>query len=161
MSPARTDIVPYRRSRFATRLPVDRRYTPSHYWLREERPAVWRIGFTQFATRMLGDIVECEFSTPVGSTVSPGDEIGGVEGFKAITVVYAVASGVFQGRNGELDADITAIESDPYGRGWLYEVEGDPDPSSVDVHGYVGVLDATIDTMLAQRHREGHDDGET
>lgn len=158
MSPPRTDIVAYRRSRFATRLPIDRRYTPSHYWLREEKPQVWRIGFTQFATRMLGDVVECEFSVPVGSTISVGDEIGGVEGFKAVTVIFAVASGAFQGRNAELDADITAVESDPHGRGWLYEVAGEPDPASVDVHGYVGILDATIDTMLLQRHTGKTDD---
>ena len=122
---------------------------------------MWRIGFTQFATRMLGDIVECEFSVAVGSTITVGEEIGGVEGFKAITAIFAAAAGAFQGRNAALDADITAVESDPYGRGWLYQVEGEPDPASVDVHGYVGILDATIDTMLQQRHAEGQTDDET
>ena len=53
---ARTSgMLVYKRNRFATRLPTDRFYTRSHYWLREVEPAVWRIGFTKFATRMLGD----------------------------------------------------------------------------------------------------------
>jgi glycine cleavage system H protein len=109
---------------------------------------------------MLGDIVECEFSAAGESRISVGEEIGSVEGFKAITAIFAVASGAFQGRNPDLDADITAVESDPYGRGWLYQVEGAPDPESVDVHGYVGILDSTIDMMLEQRH-DGKTNDET
>jgi glycine cleavage system H lipoate-binding protein len=51
-----------------------------------------------------------------------------------------------------LKSDITLLESDPYGRGWLYAVRGRPESESVDVHGYVTILDATIDKMLESRH---------
>jgi glycine cleavage system H protein len=149
------DVVAYRRSRFATRLPRDRRYTAAHYWLLEEAPSVWRVGFTKFATRMLGDLVECEFSVSEGAAVEVGDEIGSVEGFKAITVIYSVAQGEFLGASGELRADITAVEADPYGRGWLYRVHGQPDPESVDVDGYMSILDATIDKLIESRHDAG------
>ncbi|MDB5300938.1 MAG: Glycine cleavage system protein, partial [Phycisphaerales bacterium] len=44
------DIVPYKRSRFQTRLPKGRLYTQSHFWLAETEPGLWRIGLTRFAT---------------------------------------------------------------------------------------------------------------
>ena len=144
--------VAYKRNRFSTRLPVDRRYTAAHYWLSEEPGGIWRIGFTKFATRMLGDLVEYDFSVPPGTSVAVGQEIGSIEGFKAVTTLYSVAEGEFLGAGDALASDITSVESDPYGRGWLYRVKGRPDPASVDVEGYVAILDATIDRMLESRH---------
>jgi glycine cleavage system H protein len=142
----------YKRSRFTTRLPVDRRYTAGHYWMIEEESGLWRVGFTKFATRMLGDLVEYAFSVDNGTHVSVGQEVGSIEGFKAVSTLYSAAEGEFLGAGEELASDITAVESDPYGRGWLYRVRGQPDPGSVDVHGYISILDATIDRMLESRH---------
>ena len=76
----RAQSVYYHRSRFTTHLPVDRRYSPSHYWLLEEEPGTWRVGLTKFATRMLGDIVEFDFSVAPGAEIGVGDEIGTIEG---------------------------------------------------------------------------------
>lgn len=152
MSRPREDALYYRRSRFTTHLPRDRRYSPAHYWLLEESPSVWRVGLTRFATRMLGDIVEFDFSVQVGTPVAVGDEIGSLEGLKALTVVFAVGSGVFLGEGQSLRHDVTLIESDPYGAGWLYKLQGAPAPDTVDVEGYAALLDATIDRMLATRH---------
>jgi glycine cleavage system H protein len=148
----------YKRARFATRLPTDRLYTRSHYWLLEIKPAVWRIGFTKFATRMLGDIVEYHFEVEPGNRVELGQKIGWIEGFKALSDVYSVAEGDFGGGNAELSGDITLLESDPYQRGWLYQVTGRSEPDSVDANGYATILDATIDKMLAGRH-EGENHG--
>ncbi len=142
----------YRRSRFTTHLPRDRRYSPAHYWLLEESAGVWRIGLTKFATRMLGDIVEFEFSVAALAHVGLGDEIGSIEGLKAVTSVFAAASGRFLGEGARLRRDVTLAESDPYGEGWLYRLQGEPAPDTVDVDGYVAILDATIDSMLANRH---------
>ena len=89
MSAARDETVYYRRSRFTTHLPIDRRYSPAHYWLLEESAGVWRVGFTKFATRMLGDIVEFEFSATPGAEIAVGDEIGSIEGLKAVTSVFS------------------------------------------------------------------------
>lgn len=152
----RSGAIPYRRARFSTRLPADRRYTAAHYWLREDEPGVWQVGFTKFATRMLGDLVEYDFTVHPGDAVTVGQDIGSIEGFKAVTTIFSVADGEFLGAGDTLRADITAAETDPYGRGWLYRVRGRPDPSSVDVHGYVAILDSTIDRMLASRHDAGH-----
>lgn len=153
--------IPYRRSRFSTRLPADRRYTAGHYWLREESPGIWRIGLTKFATRMLGDLVEYDFAVASGDAVQVGEEIGSIEGFKAVTSIFSAADGEFLSVGDGLQADITAVESDPYGRGWLYAVRGRPDPQSVDVQGYVAILDATIDRLLATRHTTDDDERES
>ncbi|MGQ0732122.1 MAG: glycine cleavage system protein H [Acidobacteriota bacterium] len=155
MSAPRAETIYYRRSRFTAHLPIDRRYTAAHYWLLEEASGVWRIGFTRFATRMLGDVVDYEFSVGPGAQVSVGEAIGSVEGFKAVTTVFAVADGEFFGVNAALEADPSLIDADPHRRGWLYQVRGTPEPDSVDVHGYVAILDATIDKLLRSRHDTG------
>lgn len=148
----RDESVYYRRSRFTTHLPRDRRYSPAHYWLLEESAGIWRVGLTRFATRMLGDIVELDFTVSPGTSVVLGDEIGSIEGLKAITTVYAAGSGRFLGEGEALRRDVTLAESDPYGDGWLYRLQGEPAPDAVDVHGYVAILDATIDKMLLNRY---------
>ena len=155
------DSLFYKRSRFSTRLPIDRRYTAAHYWLLEQTPGVWRVGFTKFATRMLGDLVEYEFSVSAGAPVAVGQEIGSIEGFKAVTTLYSVAEGEFLGVGDDFASDITVVESDPYGRGWLYRVKGRPDAESVDVQGYIRILDATIDRLLETRHATGPADDES
>ncbi len=164
MSLSREQAHYYRRSRFTTHLPRDRKYSPAHYWLLEESPGVWRIGLTKFATRMLGDIVEFDFGVRPGTNVAVGDEIGSLEGLKALTVVFAVGAGVFLGEGTSLRKDVTLVESDPYGEGWLYRLQGEPAADAVDVEGYVTILDATIDRMLTSRHAgmaagEDSDDG--
>src|SRR5262245_5263393 len=155
------DVIPYKRARFSTRLPVDRRYTAAHYWLLEETTGIWRVGFTKFATRMLGDLVEYDFFVKEGGRIALGQEIGSIEGFKALTAVYSVAEGEFLGIGDGFSSDITAVESDPYGRGWLYRVKGTPDPESVDVQGYIKILDATIDRLIESRHTTGNTNDES
>jgi glycine cleavage system H protein len=145
-------MLAYKRARFGTRLPTDRFYTRSHYWLLEAEPGVWRVGFTKFATRMLGDTVEYQFDVAPDSHVDIGQKMGWMEGFKAVSDIYSVAEGVFSGENPELREDITLLESDPYERGWLYAVSGRPEANGVDANGYATILDATIDKMLASRH---------
>jgi glycine cleavage system H protein len=139
--------VSYRRSRFSTRLPDDRRYTAAHCWLQEVEPGVWRVGFTQFATRMLGDLVEHGFEVPPGTAITLGDTVGWIEAFKAITDLYAAGTGAFGGGNPLLETDPTAFDKDPYGAGWLYTLRGDPDPAAVDVTAYTRLLDLAIDKV--------------
>ena len=147
------DNLYYKRSRFSSRLPRDRRYTSSHAWLLETEPGVWRVGFTKFATRMLGDIVEHGFTVKPNESVSVGQAIGWVEGFKALTDLYCVIDGAFGGPNPALEADSTLADSDPYGAGWLYWVRGTPDPAATDVDGYASLLDLTIDKMREKTER--------
>lgn len=110
------------------------------------------MGFTRFATRMLGDIVEFEFTVRPEAHMTRGDDIGTIEGLKAVATIFALGTGTFAGENRDLRRDVTLVESDPYGAGWLYRLIGQPAEDTVDVHGYVAILDATIDKMLAERH---------
>jgi glycine cleavage system H protein len=158
MSASRDQTVYYKRSRFTTHLPRDRRYSPAHYWMLEESAGIWRIGFTRFATRMLGDMVEFDFVVKEGQVVALGDEIGTVEGLKAVTSLFACGSGYFLGESAQLRSDVTLVESDPYGKGWLYKLRGVADPDAVDVDGYVAILDATIDKMMENRHAGTEDE---
>lgn len=142
-----TQVILYKRSRFQSRLPKNRLYAASHFWLAEQEKGLWRIGFTRFATRMLGEIVEHGFEVKPDAAVRVGQTIGWVEGFKALTDLYSVADGTFAGGNPALEQEPTLIDEDPYGAGWLYLVRGTPDPNSMPVEGYIQLLDATIDNM--------------
>jgi glycine cleavage system H protein len=137
----------YKRSRFSTRLHRQRRYTAAHQWLWEKEPELWCVGFTKFALRMLGDPVEFEFECRPDAPVARGQVLGWIEGFKAVTDVYAPLDGRFAGTNPELDQDITLLGSAPYERGWLFALRGRPSPETLDAEGYSAFLDATIDRM--------------
>jgi glycine cleavage system H protein len=152
-----SEEIHYKRSRFATRLFGDRLYTSGHAWMRKEADGVWRVGLTKFAVRMLGEIVELGFEVKPGEPVKTGQPLGWTEGFKAVSDLYAPMSGTFEGTNPEVERDPGLILKDVHGRGWLYAVRGEPDPGCLDVNAYIGVLDATIDKMLGQRHESaGH-----
>ena len=58
-----------------------------------QKSGEWRVGFTKFATRMLGELVEADFRVAVGDLVKSGDEIGSVEGFKAASDIFCGMEG--------------------------------------------------------------------
>ena len=144
----------YKRSRFATHLPVDYLYSPSHGWIAQQEGDLWRVGFTKFAVRMLGDMVDHGFEIEPGAPVQPGQIVGWIEGFKAISDLFCIAEGQFAGPNPLLKEKITLVNKDPYGEGWLYMVKGKPDSKCVDVHGYRAILDRTIDKILEKQKSE-------
>lgn len=144
----------YKRATFVTHLPVECRYSPSHFWLREIEPNRWRVGFTKFATRMLGEMVEVQWEKTDGAPVASGEIIGSIEGFKAISDIYCVADGQFAGGNAALRDDIELVSRDPYGAGWLYEINGQPDTKCLDVAAYRALLDTTIDRILEKQGSE-------
>lgn len=142
--------VQYKRSRFSTRLPADRLYTTSHAWLKEDQPGLWCVGFTKFATRILGEPVEFDVELKQKDQVQAGDVIGWIEGFKAVTDLFCPLDGFYEGANDELNDDLALVQADTYGRGWLYSVRGTPPPDCMDVESYVAVLDGTIDKMMGK-----------
>ncbi|MFP6873808.1 MAG: glycine cleavage system protein H [Verrucomicrobiales bacterium] len=139
----------FKHARFSARFPENFRYSGSHYWMSEAECGqnLWRVGFTKFATRMLGELVEAQWQTGAGGMVEPGQQIGWVEGFKAASDVFSVMRGEFVGGNPVLEIDACIVRSAPYTEGWLYEVKGDPEEGSLDVDGYIALLEATISKM--------------
>lgn len=140
----------YRRSRFATRLPRGRRYSAGHLWVGSDGDDLWRVGFTRFATRMLGEPVEVDFEVEVGEPIELGREVGWIEGFKAVTDIYTPLPGRFAGPNPLLDERLEIVAKDPHGDGWLFRVEGKPGEDLVDAPGYASILDETIDRMTGR-----------
>ncbi|MCZ7641117.1 MAG: glycine cleavage system protein H [Verrucomicrobia bacterium] len=143
----------YERGHFVTWLPTSHRYTTDHVWLAsgptEGSEPRWRVGLTAFALRLLGELVECEFTVPPGGCVAPGDILGTFEGFKAVTDLISPGRGIFAGGNPALAGGIEAVERDPHGAGWLYEFAGEPAPGTLDFEGYCRWLDQTIDRLRA------------
>lgn len=138
----------YARCKFTTTLPKTYRYTAGHFWLaRQTEPDLWRVGFTKFAARMLGDFVELNFKVTPGTALTVGDELGTFEGLKAVSTLFAVAEGQFVRANPALEDTGNLTHDDPYRQGWLYEVRGTPDPTSFEVAGYIDHLDAVITKM--------------
>ena len=154
MQAPRPKTLHYKRSNFATQLPVDFLYTPSHAWLAAFGPSRWRVGLTKFATRMLGEMVDHGLELEPGAAVECGQIIGWVEGFKAISDLFCVANGRFLEGNPALKERIALLTKDPFGAGWIYEVEGRPDTRCIDVQTYRDLLDKTIERLLAQRKGE-------
>jgi len=157
------EFVRYKHARFSAQFPQDFRYSRSHYWmsLQDESSGLWHVGFTKFATRMLGELVEARFRVEPGAPVAPGDEIGWVEGFKAASDVFCVMDGSFQGMNPALAADACIIRSSPYVDGYLYAVQGTPEEGALDVQDYVAHLDDLINRMQTdpQYAEAAHDPG--
>ncbi len=144
----------YKRATFVTQLPVTHRYAPSHCWLAAAGGGRWRVGFTKFALRMLGELVDVQFDRAPGAPVQPGDVLGSIEGFKAVSDLFCVGRGSFVGANPVLKSNLETLARDPYDAGWLYEFEGEPDSRCLDVQGYQDLLSATIDRILARQKAE-------
>jgi len=144
----------YKRSNFVAHLPTGYLYSPSHLWIAEVEPGLWRVGYTKFATRMLGEMVDHQFEKKEGEPVTSGEIVGSVEGFKAISDVYCIGEGTFGGGNPALAKNIELISEDPFAAGWLYAIRGTPDSRCVSVEKYRELLDTTIDRILEKQQAE-------
>lgn len=151
MDPTQPKTELYKRSNFIAHLPVDCLFSPSHCWLARIDGGLWRVGFTKFATRMLGELVEIQWEKASGEPVACGEIIGSIEGFKAISDLYCVLSGRFAGGNAALDTQVELVGNAPHGAGWLYQAEGEPDPKCLDLPAYRALLDSTIDRILEKQ----------
>jgi glycine cleavage system H protein len=109
-------------------IPEDLRYTSDHEWVAPGSPA--KVGITDFAQDALGDIVYVQLPEE-GATVEAGQSFGEVESTKSVSELYAPVSGTVVRRNTAVADNPELINSDPYGDGWLVEIEPD-DPVSVD-----------------------------
>lgn len=110
--------------------PDDLRYTDDHEWVRSTGEGRARVGITAYAQDALGDVVYVSLPE-VGAEVAEKDSCGEVESTKSVSDLYAPLAGRVVAVNEALDANPELVNSDPYGEGWMYEIELS-DPSSLD-----------------------------
>jgi glycine cleavage system H protein len=103
-------------------IPPDLHYTAEHEWVRRSGDDTVRIGITDFAQSALGDVVFVQLPD-VGGTLSEGDSFGEVESTKSVSDLFAPVSGTVTAVNGDLEGDPQLVNSDPYGAGWLVDVQ--------------------------------------
>ena len=102
-------------------IPEGLRYSPEHEWVRLEGTTA-RVGITDYAQDALGDIVFVDLPA-VGSEVEAGGPLGEVESTKSVSEIYAPLAGTVTAVNEALTAGPERINQDPYGEGWLCELE--------------------------------------
>lgn len=118
-------------------IPEELRYSSEHEWVRTQDGGdatdgvtVARVGITDYAQNSLGDIVFVQMPEP-GTTVELGDAIGEVESTKSVSEIFAPLGGTVVARNDALDSAPELVNSDPYGDGWMIEIELS-DPAQVE-----------------------------
>jgi glycine cleavage system H protein len=102
--------------------PDDLLYTSKHEWLRRGDAGSVRVGITSFAASELGDVVFVSLPQ-VGEEVAADDACAEVESTKSVSGVYTPATGVVTAVNELLTDSPETINTDPYGDGWLFELE--------------------------------------
>ena len=114
-------------------VPDDLRYTAEHEWVRSTDGSTRvRIGITDYAQQALGDVVYVSLPEP-GTSVSRGAAVGEVESTKSVSDIYAPLSGTVAARNDDLDEHPELINSDPYGAGWIFEIDISDDAETGDL----------------------------
>ena len=112
-------------------IPEDLHYSAEHEWARRlDDSSRVRVGVTDFAQDALGDVVYVDLPQ-VGDTVSAGDSVGELESTKSVSEMYAPVAGTIAAVNEALADNPGLINEDPYGEGWLLEVDM-ADSSSFD-----------------------------
>ncbi|MEE9965379.1 MAG: glycine cleavage system protein GcvH [Propionicimonas sp.] len=107
--------------------PDDLGYTSQHEWVRRGAGNVIRVGITSYAAKELGDVVFVSLPQ-VGEEVAADDACAEVESTKDVSGVYTPLAGVITAVNDALTESPETINSDPYGEGWLFELEvADPE----------------------------------
>jgi len=97
--------------------PTDRKYTKEHEWIAPDGT----VGITQYAQESLGDIVFVDLPK-VGTEISAGKTFGTVESVKAVSDLYAPASGTVTDVNGELATSPEKVNKDAHGS-WMIKIK--------------------------------------
>ena len=100
--------------------PADFKYTKEHEWLKPDGGNA-TIGITTYAQESLGDIVFVDLPKP-GAEISAGKTFGSVESVKAVSDLYAPASGTVTEVNPDLSTHPEKINSDAHGA-WMLKIK--------------------------------------
>ena len=104
-------------------------YTKDHLWVRvDDNVAV--IGISDYGQAQLGDVVFVELPE-VNREVEAGEKVASVESIKAVVDVFSPLTGKITSVNEDLKEDPSLINTDPYGDGWIYEMQMS-DPTEIE-----------------------------
>jgi glycine cleavage system H protein len=104
-------------------VPDELRYSAEHEWARAlDSGSRVRVGVTDYAQDALGDVVYVDLPA-VGATVAAGESVGELESTKSVSEVYAPVGGTVTAVNEALADNPQLLNEDPYGDGWLIEIE--------------------------------------
>ena len=103
-------------------IPSDLKYTKEHEWIRQGTGNRAQIGITDFAQGALGDIVYIQLPK-IGQVVKAGEVCGEVESTKSVSEIFSPLTGTVTSVNTELDKAPEFLNQDPYGSGWIAEIE--------------------------------------
>ncbi|AEJ40963.1 glycine cleavage system H protein [Sulfobacillus acidophilus TPY] len=98
--------------------PESLKYTREHEWIAPDG----RVGITAYAQDALGDVVFVELPQ-VGQDVTAGGAVGTIESVKSVSEIYSPASGRVVAVNPDLADHPEWVNQDPYGNGWLFQLE--------------------------------------
>ncbi|BBY30083.1 glycine cleavage system protein GcvH [Mycolicibacterium sediminis] len=102
--------------------PSDLSYTADHEWVRVTGDDTVRVGITDYAQAALGDVVFVDLPS-VGDEVTAGGEFGNVESTKSQSELYAPITAKVVAVNEDLSDSPELVNSDPYGGGWLIDLQ--------------------------------------
>lgn len=106
------------------KIPESLRYSDTHEWVEDLGGGRYRIGITDHAQELLGDLVYAEVPE-VGKTVKAGTVCGVLESVKAAADLYAPIDGTVLERNEGLSDNPQWLNENPYGQGWIMVVSAD------------------------------------
>jgi glycine cleavage system H protein len=121
-------------------LPADLRYARNHMWCRALGDR-HRFGFTSYAVRLMKDVYFLDWTVSAGDALELKQQIGHIETSKAESDLFAPLAGKLVAFNQELLNDPSPINTDTYGAGWLFEMEGDA-AATMTVEEYYKFLEA-------------------
>ena len=102
-------------------IPNDLLYTVEHEWVRLKNNRA-TVGVTDFAQGQLGDVVFVELPVE-GTELAKESTFGVVESVKTVSDIYAPVTGKVVAVNKNLESQPELVNSDPYGQGWMIEIE--------------------------------------
>jgi glycine cleavage system H protein len=114
-------------------IPSNLKYTKTDEWF---DPASGKMGLSDYAQSQLSDIVFVEIVVAVGEAAERGKAIASVESVKAAAESYASASGKVVAINDELANNPEILNKDPYGAGWMVQIEGGKSEGLMDAGAY-------------------------
>lgn len=120
-------------------LPENFSYSAEHEWIDaaadEAVGKTVKVGVTSVATERLGEVVFAELPE-VGDTVTAREPCGEIESTKSVSDLYSPVTGTVTAVNDDVHDNYEVINDDPFGEGWLYEVEVDEVGELVDAATY-------------------------